>query len=140
MINLLTSSPDIVLVAQTTKFPIKEVASIYFNLGQQFSFDSLRSMIAGLENNSSINRMAVNGIIEDLYYYQSKLANIVINHGKERNQKFVNGGNNFITNWSGDNTNQIDQINNLIASIKSRGHLDFETLIVLSRYMRMLTN
>ena len=140
MINLLTSSPDIVLVAQKTKFPIKEVASVYFNLGEKFSFDSLRHMIATLESNSSINRMAVNGIVEDLYYYQARLSNLVISYGKERNQKFSDNGNNFILNWNSDHQDQVDQINNLIASVKSRGQIDFETLIVLSRYMRILTS
>lgn len=83
VLTQVASAGDIVRLADESKRPVEEVASLYFTIGTRFGFDWLRDTAAGLPRDLAWNRLAITALIEDLYDCQARITAGVLSAGGE---------------------------------------------------------
>jgi glutamate dehydrogenase len=76
----LASSFDIAEIASQSDFNIKIIAKIYFEVGTRFDLKWLRSRVAATNVDSYWKKLSLKTILEDLYNYQMKIAEQVVDY------------------------------------------------------------
>ena len=119
----LSSSLDIVEIAMSLSQSVKEIASVYFALGQHLELTWLRDEIGGLKVSSHWHTLATAELRSDLHYQQRHLCAEVASStdqslpGAER-----------VALWATRNPQAMDKFSALVTELKANTSIDFAML------------
>lgn len=138
-LEIIASSPDIILIAEKSKAFVPDVANLYFTIGARFKFDFLQKLAEGLKSNNSWQRMAVNALIEDLQSSQSALTIKILKYTLTHFPGQRLRGPNMIQGWASANKHLVRHIEQLFTESNGTAIPDLAFLTVLQRELRMLS-
>jgi len=78
----LTSSSDVIDLADHAGWPLEAAARLYHAVGARFTFDQLRGAGGQLSSNLHWDRLAMRRLIEDLYASQQALVSAMMQHAE----------------------------------------------------------
>ncbi len=138
-IEVIASSPDIVLIADQNKASVLDVTKLYFALGARFSFGQLRHMIERLVSTTPWQRLAENYLFEDLFIFQGRLTAKVLQSFIARKKALPKRGADAVSEWVKAHAGQVAHIDQLITDSKAEGTPNLAMLSVLQRELRVLS-
>ena len=119
----LSSSLDIVEIANSAQHPVAGVASVYFTLGQYLELSWLRERIGSLVSTSHWHKLATSGLRSDLHYQQRHLcAEICTSTEKDTEAE------QRVASWSTHHAQATDKYLDLLAEMKASSSVDFAML------------
>ncbi len=127
--NILFTSLDIVEAARRYKFPIIEIAHVYYTLGSRLELNWLRELMSSYPMETQWEELARAGFRDDLDTVQRKLSVSVLSV----KEKEKNGVDTCIETWLQENQLLIERWQNLLADIKSSNTVSFVTFSVVLR-------
>lgn len=133
-LNALVSVPDIILLSKELKMDVKNVAKVYFALGQQLGFEWLRETAISLSGETHWSQGAANTLVEDFYMNQKDLTQSVLSSGKSLDAIFTKEG-----RIAKSILNSKD-IESMIESVMNAPIVDFAMMTVVERRLRILAN
>lgn len=117
ILNLLTSAYNIVEVANRHKTSVKQVASVYFELGQRFSLDWLRYISNSLATENNWQKLAVKSFKDELYDLHRKITSSAVDHSLKHNGS--------LEKWFRNNGKHIKLFDRLIAEVKAQRDIEY---------------
>lgn len=140
LLQLASTSPDIILIASETGYTVPETAELYFKVGQIFYFVKLREIIEKTKiSHTSWERRLTSNLLEDLYNYQSDL---VVNMLEYADKFKINTNDHFkalLSKWVEANRHQIDNIEHAIKESQIETKPDLTALSIIVRDLRHLS-
>ena len=127
-----SSFPDIVRIARDTNIPVESVGKIYFGVGTRFDLEHMRAAAAQIQPTTPWQRIAVAGLIDDLYGYQSVLALHILGGAADGD---LDGA---IDSWLARRPRQLAHTEVLINELRTAPTVEVSMLSVLSRQLRAL--
>ena len=73
LMDIMVSSPDIIMIADTLHIPVSTVAGIYFGIDEKFAFTKLHEIADSMAVSTYWQRKALSGLNDDLYLLQSTI-------------------------------------------------------------------
>ena len=119
----LSSSLDIVEIAMSLEQPVKEIASVYFAIGQHLELTWLRDEIGGLKVSSHWHTLATAELRSDLHYQQRHLC-AEIASSTEQDLPGVER----VTLWADRYPQAMGKFSTLVTELKANTSLDFAML------------
>jgi len=119
----LSSSLDIVEIAQSLGQPVKEIASVYFAIGHHLELTWLRDEIGGLKVNSHWHSLATAELRSDLHYQQRHLCAEV---ARSTDQSLP--GAERVNLWATRNPQAMEKFRALVTELKATASIDFAML------------
>jgi glutamate dehydrogenase len=139
-LDIIASSPDIILIAEKTKASIASIANLYFTVGIRFKFDFLHKLAETLKSNNSWERMALNALIEDLQASQSALTTKILYHNLSHLTTKPLKGDAMIRAWMSANPDLTAPIDQLFVESHATIVPDLALLTVLQRELRIMSS
>lgn len=131
-LDVWSSFPDIVRIARDTSIDVESVGKIYFGVGARFDLEHMRAAAAQIQPTTSWQRLAVAGLIDDLYSYQGILALHILGGA-------IDGElDDAIDGWLARRPRQLSHIEGLISELRTAPSVDVSMLSVLTRQLRVL--
>jgi glutamate dehydrogenase len=126
------SAMDIVEVSRQTGTPVRQTASVYFELGMGLGLDWLRDEIEGLEVEGRWQAVARSSLRENLFGLQRSLTTQVLaaDHGGTPHDRVVD--------WLDKSAEKVSHSKQVLADMRTVQHLDFPTLSVALQEIRKL--
>ncbi|GAB4355319.1 MAG: NAD-glutamate dehydrogenase [Gammaproteobacteria bacterium] len=132
-LRLLYSALDFVEVESRTRYPIQDIAYVYFHLGDRLGLHWLRDQIAAISVDNHWQAMARDALRDDLYSQQSELVAGILSTGK-RSKKIEP----LIERWLTDYEAATLRWRSVQADLRATGTLDLAMLSVAVREVRDL--
>jgi glutamate dehydrogenase len=134
LMPVLSSACDIIRMAGQNKADVITIAKIYFEVGEYFHLDWMRTHADYLPANDPWSMEAKSSIIENLYAAQSGLTLKILfetGTGKPMSEGLV-------ARWMMENNAQAASLDPLFADIRKAGNVDLAMLIVAEQKLRSL--
>ncbi len=142
MMPLLSSACDIIRIAATEKADVLVIAKIYFEVGEHFHLDWMRTHAGYLPANDYWSSEARDSIIENLYAAQAGLTVRILKdmNGKTSPKK---GGKaatpaSVLSQWLAEHGAAAMAMDPLFADIRKAGNVDLPMLIIAEQKLRSL--
>lgn len=140
ILGVASTSPDIILIANETKFTVPEVAELYFQVAQRYHFNYLRDVLESPTFNTNVwDRRLSASMIEDLYSYQSDLTINILQHAEAENIKVDDHFETVIERWEHAHRNIIDSVRNTIKEGQIQTTPDLTIIGVIMRDLRVFS-
>jgi glutamate dehydrogenase len=137
-LGVVSSSPDMVQIANESRAPIGALAGLYFAVGARFGFTKLRTMAGALSSANAWHRMAVNALIEDLYLYQGLLTKKIHDYALANREKPFAEAMDAVEFWVKDHPQHVFVIDQLLMDASAGGPPDLALLTVVQRELRLM--
>jgi len=124
---LLVSALDIIRTASACKMDQKDIASLYFRVGEDLGLGWLRYSAEKLPADNHWQKLASAAMIEELYTHQRGITLRIVNSGK--------GKGDLLEDWKKANSTVIDQTEQMLAELESAELVDLSMLAVASRHL-----
>ncbi|GDX36441.1 NAD-glutamate dehydrogenase [Alphaproteobacteria bacterium] len=135
--DAIASAFDIFEIAKNSQLEIKIIAKIYFAVGTRFSLKWLRSSINKLELHSHWQKLSAKTMLEDFYFYQTKIAKDIIN----QDQKIkINEVEQLINLWINKYQFLVNRFDNFITELKDDPNHDLAMFSVALNRLKPLIN
>lgn len=132
ILNLMTSAYNIIEVSNKNKTDMRQVASIYFELGHRFSIDWLRYMASTLGAENNWQKLALKSFKDELYDLNRKMtASAVESYEKS-------DGN--LQKWYKHNEKHIRLYDKFIAEVKSQTSIEYAMIDLSLKKLGALVN
>ena len=134
LVNLY-SGCDIVRLANRRRYPVGDVARIYFAIGAHFHLGRLRAAAESLGSDNHWRKLAVAALTEEIYGHQLALANKVLDfsgNGKDA-EKAVHG-------WLKKNHGVVEPTEQLLSELWATDINDLSMIAVASRSLRTVAD
>jgi len=129
-LKALSTTCDIVKIANMAKRPVSDIGQTYFMLGDRFKLDWLRHNANNLTPENPWHQMALAAIIEDMWGTQGDLTQKVLTNGS--------CGAKAIESWVGEHKEAIHRVEEMVAELEQHGTVDLAMLTVANRELRGL--
>jgi len=130
--EVLTSGPDIIMVAEETGKPVDYVAGIHFALGDLLNFDWLRQRAERIALDDHWETLAVRSILEDLGDQQRELVQQVCETAGKQTVKQA------VAAWEKKQATRLIRSGRLAEDLKSSGALSVAKLSFAARHLRSI--
>lgn len=128
----LISAPDMITLAKDLALNVKEVAKIYFALGQHLGFEWLRKTALSLSGNTYWEQEAASSFVEDLYSTQRILTKKVLTQGKPIDRLLTKEG------TLAPGILETGAVEAILEDLTNGTGVDFPMLTVMNRHLRLL--
>ena len=118
----LSSSLDLIEIAESTGQPVGDVASVYFELGSRLDLQWLRDEIAELRVRNRWHTLAKSSLRSDLHYQQRHLTADVIASSED-----ISDPQALVSSWA-DSAQEVDNYMALVTELKASSSVDFAML------------
>jgi len=127
-IRLLDATPDIIEIGNRCKSKLKNIASVYFGIGQALRLDWLRQQCWTMQTDNHWQARALSGLIDEFYSYQEQLTSqIVSQKGKQTKP---------LEKWEELNETKLEHIRHLISEIDRSPAMDVSMLTLAAQAIR----
>lgn len=131
---LLASACDIIRIAAVEKADVLTIAKIYFEVGEHFHLDWMRTHADYLPANDYWSAEARDSIVENLFAAQAGLTvKILKDMAGKKNSK-----NSLLSQWLADHGAVASAMDPLFADIRKAGSVDLPMLIIAEQKLRNL--
>ncbi len=124
-LRAMVSACNIVEVSHDSKLKIKEVAKIYYEIGDHLQLDWLRDQLDKINTSSYWQKASIRTLMDDISSQQKRLTSDVLLHAKK-----ATNSKNVIEVWTQTHIKQIVRYMGFIADMKSYEKLDFAMILV----------
>jgi len=124
---------DIVLIGDEHERPVREVAEIYYAVGERFGLDWLRRQAGHLPRDTAWEKLAVSAVLDDVYGVQADLCSQVIGAGQREAGAGVR-----LELWARHRRLSINRTDELLAELRTVGNPDLAMLAVAIRQLKNL--
>lgn len=124
--------PDINAVAEMTRRDVKEVAVLYFALGEEVGFNWLRTSSYSIQPDDRWDMLSLRSVREDLADQQRELARRVLETATTDDPEEA------LANWHTAQKTKLIRADRLIADLKSSGAISLSKLSFAVRHMRSI--
>ena len=132
-LDVMTSAMDIIRISRSdAAHGVRDVARVYFGVGERFALDRLRSASQNVSAETPWQKSALSALIDDLFSYQSVLASRVI---RESNG---NRGADPVENWLAQRPRVVERVDQTMHDFRAATTVDLAMLTVASRQLRAL--
>jgi len=132
-LGALLSGLDIIEVASSCGKDLKQIARLYFHLGDRFELYWLREQLSGLEVGKHWQRRAQDGLYWDLYRYQHLLTLDIA-----ASANGVDDIDTVISNWIANNAERHDRLRGVLSELRDTEKPDFAMITVGARELKGL--
>ena len=133
----LASACDIVEAAELTGRSIREIAELYFDLGEHFHLRWLRHQARAVEADTSWQRLANQSVVTELYQAQQRLVLHVTMGKKQKTQK----ARTLFNEWAGKHQDALTRYRQQMDPlIEHDSQLDYAMLLVALRHVGWLVS
>lgn len=129
--NILSMTPDIILVSEAIQRDIREVAQTFFAVRDHLNIDRLSSMASDLPASNHFERLALNGALENLADAQRQITMKIMSSGKS--------GMDALTQWIQSRVNETEHTRKELEEIIKGGTLTLSKLMVAASLLHDLT-
>ncbi len=138
ILGMASTSPDIILIANETRYTVPEVAELYFKVAQQYHFNHLRDLLESPTFNTNIwDRKLSSSMIEDLYNYQSDLTINLLHHAEAENIKVDDNFDKITSTWEHAHRNIIESVRHTMSESQVQTSPDLTVIGVIMRDLRL---
>jgi glutamate dehydrogenase len=130
-LHIMADGPDIVLVAQSVKRPVQEIAAVHFAMGAFFRLDELQSIGQRLLVTDYFDRLAINSAIGAVADAQRSIVQRVVRSGSGKKADFER--------WYKANSVQADRTKRALDEILDGGAPSLSRLMVAVGHLRDLS-
>ena len=134
LVNL-ASGMDIVLLAESRKLSVCDVAKLYFAVGSKFRLGRLRAECEALEGENHWQKLAVSALIEELFVHQVQLTAHVLDVANG-----ITDPDKAIPLWVAAHAEAIDRTELLLTELWAGDINDVSMIAVASRALKSLTD
>jgi glutamate dehydrogenase len=131
--NDLFSGLDIVTVARPAGRTVREVADVYFTLGECLQLDWVRDRIVALPRNDRWQALSRAALRDDLYRDHASLTAAVFRSG-------TRGVESLVEEWLDRNRTAVERSKSVLGDVKASGCFDLTTMCVALREIRGLVD
>lgn len=137
LMPLLGSACDIIRIAVTQKADLPVIAKIYFELGEHFHLDWMRTQAGYITANDHWTIEALDGVVDSLYAAQAGLTvKILSDMGKKaKNGKSKDG---IVPQWLSEHGAQAKVIEPIFADMRKASSVDLPMLMIAEQKLRGL--
>jgi glutamate dehydrogenase len=128
------AGPDIVRIAGAARQPMRDVARLYFAIGDRLGFAWLREAARRARAETNWQRLAAEAVIDDLHQLQAGVTGLAI----ETAQGVANVPK-LAERWMAEHKAALARFDGLLAEVKATSSPDLAALTVLARELRALT-
>src|SRR5690606_20102080 len=118
------------------------IAKIYFEVGEHFHLDWMRTQAGYLPANDRWSSEAINGVVDNLYYVQAgltvKIMQDMAELGSSAKGKKALSGNSIVQEWMTHHNAQTALLEPLFADLRQVGNIDLAMLIIAEQKLRNL--
>ncbi len=138
LMPLLSSACDIIRIATSQKTDLNLIAKIYFELGEHFHLDWMRTQASYLPAGDNWAAEALDGVIDNLYGVQGGLTVKILQDmvkdlsGKKAVKE------NIVPHWIATHSTQAQALEPLFADVRASGNVDLPMLIIAEQKLRGL--
>lgn len=144
--NPIASTFDIAEISAKSKFSLKTIAKIYYQVGTRFSLKWLRSTLSDLPCDGYWERLSSKSLVEDLYSYQMRIAQKIVDatcdadscDTKSVEEWIKNAGHLSVEQWTKSVGFLVERYDNFITDIKSNSNHDISMFIVAINRLKPL--
>jgi len=142
LLNTTSLAPDIILISNRAQLNIAQVTDLYFYIGDHFHFNELRQALDGLNlTMSSWERLQANGLMEDLYVYQSQLVLTILTYYHDQ----LNISNSIkmsqvLNRWVDAKADQLCRLTQLSKDLGKSKLIDLANISVYTRELRLISS
>jgi glutamate dehydrogenase len=127
-LNFMAEGPDMVLIAQTVKRPVQEIAAVHFALGAFFRLDELQAIGQKLLVADYFDRLAINSAISAVADAQRSIVQSVVRSSSGRKADFLK--------WYKSHAVQADRTKRALDEILDGGDASLSRLMVAVGHLR----
>jgi len=139
LMPLLGSACDIIRIAVTQKEELPLIAKIYFELGEHFHLDWMRTQAGYIPANDHWSIEALDGVIDNLYSSQAGLTVRILKDMNGKLSKGKKAGNeNIVAQWVETHGTQARAIEPLFADMRKATAIDLPMLMIAEQKLRGL--
>lgn len=132
-----SSTFDIAEICAISKFDLKSIAKIYFTVGTRFSLKWMRSRIADLNFENHWQRMSAKTILEDVYFYQMKIAKAIVDFScNDKKICEINSVNAWVEKYKFN----VERFDGFVTELKSQTNPDLAVFVVALNRLKSLVN
>ncbi|MDG2481956.1 MAG: NAD-glutamate dehydrogenase [Alphaproteobacteria bacterium] len=133
-LRTLAAACDVIDTAETMEIDVIDVATVFFDVGEELATDWLRDMLSRLTVEDRWDRLAQQALIEDSFQQQRAIAAAVLAANGEVAADKATGV------WIAENTNRVNRALSVVNDMKSTNlPVDLAMASVASRALRSLT-
>ena len=131
------SAFDIAEISASSNFDLKSIAKIYFTVGTRFSLKWMRSVINNMKIDNYWHKLSSKTILEDLYAYQMRLANLIVDFGCN-NKKICEVDS--VAAWIENSKFEVERFDSFIEDLKLQKAPDLSVFVVALNRLKSLIN
>ena len=136
LMPLLGSACDIIRISVTQKADLPVIARIYFELGEHFHLDWMRTQAGYIPANDHWTIEALDGVVDSLYAAQAGLTvKIIHDMGKSAGGKKKDG---IVAQWIAEHGAQADVMEPLFSDMRKASSIDLPMLMIAEQKLRGL--
>ncbi len=136
-IDPIASAFDIAEISGESQFDIKTIAKIYFAISTRFSLKWLRTKLSEMPADNYWQKLSIKTTQEDLYSYQMKLAQNIIEYDCKKVEKCELDA---LENWIKSVDVLMERYDNFISALKSHPSPDMSMFVVALNRLKCLVN
>jgi glutamate dehydrogenase len=130
----LLAGTDVVRLALAVEAPAEEVAKVYFGVGERLGFDWLRGALGRVKIESSWQRAAVEGLLDDLSLHQVAIAwQVLAEAGRKAEWREA------LQAWEARHAAEAGRLDRLLDELRAVETLDIAMLTVADRQLQALS-
>ncbi len=130
----IASAFDIAQISEKSKFDLKTIAKIYYEVGTRFSLKWLRNRISSLQIDGYWERLSLKTIVEDIYSAQANIALIVVEANCDKKSCDLQA----VENWAKESGFLVERYDNFINDIKTSSNHDVSMFVVALNRLKPL--
>ena len=142
----LTSSSDVIDLAQRKSWPLSSTAWLYHRVGARFGFDRLRAAGGQLSSRIHWDRLAMRRLIEDLYASQQSLCAAMMGYAATAGGALQAGieapsadwAEALVESWTSANSHEVDRADDALGEIAGTGGWTLSKVAISSTQLREL--
>ncbi|PWE18138.1 NAD-glutamate dehydrogenase [Marinicauda salina] len=142
----LTSSSDVIDLAERRNWPLEAVARLYHRIGGRFTFDELRGSGGQISSDLHWDRLAVRRLIEDLYASHQSICEAMMVYAEEAGGRLQSGvespdadwADSLVESWQTVNASEVDRADAAIEELTSSGPWTLSKVAIASTQLREL--
>ena len=126
---------DIWEISFNSKFDLKSIAKIYFEIGTRLHLKSLRNRVSKLIPENHWQKLSVKTVLDELYYYQMMIAKKVVDYSC-KNTDFCQV--NSVESWIDNARFLVDRYDNFIKDLELQINPDLSVFVVALNRLKPL--
>jgi glutamate dehydrogenase len=131
------SAFDIAEICAVSNFDLKSIAKVYFAVGTRFSLKWMRSRVTDLNIDNYWQRLSAKTILEDLYFYQMKIAKEIVDFSCDDKNICDTDS---VDAWVKKMEFSVDRFDSFVSELKSQANPDLSVFIVALNRLKSLAN